>query len=77
MMNLNERLIAISMQMQEKQQESAKVTAESIRDKQIEIIKKQDELKDVLENIKYLQQLIINSFVTVILMFTVKMVRRF
>lgn len=64
MMNLNERLIAISMQMQEKQQESAKVTAESIRDKQIEIIKKQDELKDVLENIKYLQQLIINAFET-------------
>lgn len=64
MMNLNERLIAISMQMQEKQQESAKVIAESIRDKQIEIIKKQDELKDVLENIKYLQQLIINAFET-------------
>lgn len=64
MMNLNERLIAISMQIQEKQQESAKVTAESIRDKQIEIIKKQDELKDVLENIKYLQQLIINAFET-------------
>ena len=62
MMNLNERLIAISMQMQEKQQEAAKTTAESIRDKQIEIIKKQDELKDVLGNIKYLQQLIINSF---------------
>lgn len=62
MMNLNERLIAISMQMQERQQEAAKATAESIRDKQIEIIKKQDELKDVLENIKYLQQLIINSF---------------
>lgn len=62
MMNLNEKLIAISMQMQEKQQEVAKVTAESIRDKQIEIIKKQDELKDVLENIEYLQQLIINSF---------------
>ena len=36
MMNLNERLIAISMQMQEKQQEAAKTTAESIRDKQIE-----------------------------------------
>lgn len=62
MMNLNERLIAISVQMQERQQEAAKATAESIRDKQIEIIKKQDELKDVLENIKYLQQLIINSF---------------
>lgn len=62
MMNLNEKLIAISMQMQEKQQEVAKATAESIRDKQIEIIKKQDELKDVLENIEYLQQLIINSF---------------
>ena len=62
MMNLNERLIAISMQMQEKQQEAAKVTAESIRDKQIEIIKKQDELKDVLGNIKYLQQLIISAF---------------
>lgn len=62
MMNLNERLIAISMQMQEKQQETAKVAAESIRDKQIEIIKKQDELKDVLGNIKYLQQLIISAF---------------
>ena len=62
MMNLNERLIAISMQMQEKQQEAAKVAAESIRDKQIEIIKKQDELKDVLGNIKYLQQLIISAF---------------
>jgi tRNA G10 N-methylase Trm11 len=61
-MNLNERLIAISVQMQERQQEAAKVTAESIRNKQIEIIKKQDELKDVLENIKYLQQLILNSF---------------
>ena len=64
MMNLNEKLIAISMQMQEKQQEAAKVIAESIRDKQIEIIRKQDELKDVLENIEYLQQLIINSFET-------------
>ena len=50
--------------MQEKQQEAAKVIAESIRDKQIEIIRKQDELKDVLENIEYLQQLIINSFET-------------
>ena len=64
MMNLNEKLIAISIQMQEKQQEAAKVIAESIRDKQIEIIRKQDELKDVLENIEYLQQLIINSFET-------------
>lgn len=62
MMNLNERLIAISMQMQERQQEAAKATAESIRDKQIEIIKKQDELKDVLKNIKYFQQLIIDFF---------------
>jgi hypothetical protein len=50
--------------MQEKQQEAAKTTAKSIRDKQIEIIKKQDELKDVLGNIEYLQQLIINSFET-------------
>ena len=62
MMNLNERLIAISVQMQERQQEAAKATAESIRDKQIEIIKKQDEIKDVLGNIKYLKQLIISAF---------------
>lgn len=61
-MNRNERLIAILNTDQETKLNNAKSRMESIVAKQHEVLKKTEELKDKLENIKLYQQLLISCY---------------
>ena len=62
MLNMNERIVAMAMQSQERKQEKAKQLAESIEEKQLKILTKQEELKEVLNTIKYSQQHLVECF---------------
>ena len=63
MLNMNERIMAIMQQKQERKAEDAKNRAESIQFKQNEIDKLVDNLRDQMENILYVQQFLITCYV--------------
>ena len=63
MLNMNERIMAIMQQKQERKAEDAKNRAESIQLKQNEIDKLVDNLHDQMENILYVQQFLITCYV--------------